>query len=154
MKKKILFGIMCVLTLLLTTGCALSKDSLTGEEFTKISDEKGMITADVKEQFAGYDYVLEANVAVSQEGWQIEHYVLETKEDAKTMYSKNKSDFEKFSDSKNVSSVVEVGNYTKYTLETGEYYMVLSRVDNTLLYVKVPVNNKDSAVKLIDALGY
>ena len=41
-----------------------------------------------------------------------------------------------------------------YDLESGGYYMHLTKVDNTLLYVRVPSNYKENAKKIIKDLGY
>ena len=45
-------------------------------------------------------------------------------------------------------------NYEKYTQETEGLYMVLTRVDNTLLYVKAPDNAKEPINSFIKELGY
>ena len=150
MIKKLIIGISLIL--LIATGCSITKKALTTEEFANIVKNQGMIVADVNEQFKDYGYIKEATVAANTEGWQIEFYVLDTKNDAKTMYNKNSIEFNK--ESTNSSSKIEVGNYKKEVLESSDYYMVLARVDNTLLYVKVPTKYKEKAKEIVNALEY
>ena len=70
------------------------------------------------------------------------------------MFNKNKQTFEEYSTSGSKTTSIEIGNYTKYTLETDSYYMLLTRVDNTFLYVRVPIEYKEQALEVIKDLGY
>ena len=45
-------------------------------------------------------------------------------------------------------------NYHKYFLISNNYYMVSSRIDNTLIFCKTLVTNKESVDKVLDELGY
>ena len=153
MKKKLLMGIVLLLSVFVVAGCSFTKDAKTTEEFTKIASKEGLIVGDVKEsQFSEYEQIKEANVASSTDGWQLEFYVLDTVDHAKSMYNKNFNTFDKQPSKK--KSQMEVGNYNRFTHETDETFVLLSRVDNTFLYVEVPMSNKQAAVKIIEELGY
>lgn len=155
MKNKLLLGLVCILSIFLVVGCAATKKALTAEDFENKTKEKGLLVVDVKDQFSQYDFITKATVAVNQEeGWQIEHYELKTLSDAKSMYNKNKSDFEKAKTNKNKETNMEVGNYSKYILETDTEFMLLTRVDETLVYIKTPIENKDKVVEIVKDLGY
>ena len=153
MKRK-LITTLCLLTLILVTGCQLSKKALTTDEFNNITSNNGLTPVDVKDQFQKYNVIKEATIAVKQNEWQIEYYVLTDKENAKKMFNKNKNGFEKEYTSSKLNNNIEIGNYNKYTLETKEVYISLTRVDNTFLYADVPIKNKDEVVKLIKDLKY
>ena len=56
--------------------------------------------------------------------------------------------------SDNKEESIDINNYSSYTLKTGGYYMYLSRVDNTFLYVKVKDTYQDSVKKMVKELGY
>ncbi len=151
MKKKIvLLGIM----LLLVTACSISKSEISKEEYIKKAEKNKLIVVDVLDQFAGNEEMESATVAASPENWQVEFYVLDSKEAAKKMYNKNKEEFEAISNVKKIETNMNGTNYEKYTQETEGLYMVLTRVDNTLLYVKAPDNAKEPINSFIKELGY
>lgn len=152
MRKKLGLFLLIALSLLVVTGCSFNKKALTAEEFTKIAEENDLITADVKvSQFSEFETIENAIVAVNTEGWQIEFYVLDSKESAKSMYNKNR---EAFDEETGTTTKIEVGNYTKFSKKSKEKYLVLSRVDNTLLYVDVARDKQKQVDKIIEALGY
>ena len=148
--KLLLLGIM----LLLVTACSISKSEISKEEYTKIAEKNKLIVVDVLDQFAGNEEMESATVAASPENWQVEFYVLESKEAAKKMFNKNKEEFEAISNVKKIETNINGTNYEKYTQETEGLYMVLTRVDNTLLYVKAPDNAKEPINSFIKELGY
>ena len=154
MKKKLLLLFICMLTLLFVTGCDFTKKAITTDQFKKIAESKGLYAVDVKEQFKDFSFIKEATVAASQEGWQIEFYVLSDKDQAKSMYNKNLKTFQDYKGNGSKELKTEIGNYNKYTLETKDYYRLLTRVDSTFLYVEVPVVVKDKVNDVIDELGY
>lgn len=45
-------------------------------------------------------------------------------------------------------------NYSKYTLSSGEKYMVVSRINNTVVYLDVNSNYKDEVKTILSELGY
>ena len=152
MKKKVLLIFLCSVFLFALTGC-FSKTAITTEQFSKIAEENGLVATDVKSQFVDFDYVHEATVAVSPEGWQVEFYVLSDTFNAQKMYTKNKNRFE-LEDKTAKTTTVDLKNHTKYTQQTDSSYKVLSRIDNTLIYVSEAKENKDKINDLLKKLGY
>ena len=45
-------------------------------------------------------------------------------------------------------------NYDKYIQETNDYYNVVSRNKNILIYVSVNIDNKKDIKKVLNELGY
>jgi len=45
-------------------------------------------------------------------------------------------------------------NYYKYVLISNGYYMISSRIDNTLIFCKTSLGNKGAVEKLFNELGY
>ena len=88
------------------------------------------------------------------DGWQVEFYVLDTEQSAKGMYDTNKTIFENYESGNNVHATVTLKNYSTYMIKSSGYYMYLSRVDNTLLYVKVDDKYEDTVKSLVKDLGY
>ena len=152
--KKILLGVMCILSTFLLTGC-VKKTAITTEDFKSKTQNYSLISQDVSAQYAEHnDIVKEATVAMDTAGWQIEFYVLATATDAKNMYQTNYEKFSKTNDAANVTSEVNMMNYSTYSLTTTDSYKYISRVDNTLLYVDVNISAKEEVKAIVEALGY
>ena len=69
------------------------------------------------------------------------------------MYNKNKDTFDLESIKKN-SLKTEVGNYESYALDNEYYYMKIIRVENTFIYTKTVLENKDAVKAFLKELGY
>lgn len=93
-------------------------------------------------------------ISKSNEDWNVELYILNTKESASSMFNLNKETFEKEKKEINSQSSSSFGNYETYTLISNGYYMHTCRIENTLLYVKAKKENKEAIHKLIKDLEY
>lgn len=152
--KKILITIICVLSLFIITGCG-NKEVMTTEEFNKICEDNDLIITDAKDQFEDVTYLKEASIASSLSGWQIEFFTFENEEYAKDMYEKNKKDFEENKDGDvALEKSTNLKNYSTYILSTSDNYMYISRVDNTVIYLKVSDSNKKDVQKILKKLNY
>lgn len=152
--KKYLITIICIITLFIVTGCG-NKEVLKTEEFNKICEDNDLIITDAKDQFEDVSYVEDASIASSIAGWQIEFFTFEDEEHAKDMFEKNKEDFEESKEGNIVTEKgVDMNNYSTYSLTTSTNYMYISRVENTVIYLKVSESNKKDAEKIIKELNY
>ena len=152
MKKRIVLSIIMIAAVFMLAGC-FKKTVLTSAEFKERAEKLGYHIVDISEQYASAEQMKEAIIAV-KEGYQTEFYVLDTAENAKSMFEKNKDNFESKITGTSSKSEANMGNYNTYTLNNnGEYYH-LCRVDNTLLFVHVKDQYKEDVTKLIDELGY
>ncbi len=152
-KKKYFFGILCLAILFLLTACG-NKTAIATSKFASTMEKKGYTITDVSSQYSTYKYINEATVAQSPDGWQIEFYVLDNNANTKGMFNTNQKTFEAYKESSSAESSVNLGNYSTYTLTSAGYYMYLCRVDNTLLYVKVASEFKNTIKDLVKELGY
>ena len=151
--KKVLLFFVGVLMLFTLTGC--SKTSLTTENVKSIASNRGLGVVDVKSQFEGSTQIIEANVI--QDGtlaWQVEFYVLDNVDNAISMFNTNVVKFEQYETGANAKVTVSGKNYDTYSLTTTDRYRYLSRVDNTLLYADVDINQKDNVKAFVEELGY
>ena len=153
MKKKYLFLGIMVFLLMLTVGCAMNKEAISTSEFVEIATSKGYKTIDITDRYVDYDQVKEAT-KISEEGFDIEFYVLNSTSDAKEMYEKNKKILDDNKDGMSTDTTVTSGNYVTYDLKTTDNYIHLCQVDNTMLYVNVESGYQDKTNELIDELGY
>lgn len=149
-KRKILFFSM-VFVLIFLTGC-VNKKAVTTNEFINVVKSNGYEVKDVKDQF-NYDYIKEATLAINDD-YQIEFYVLDNASNAKKMFESNKQIFESYKSGVSTEASSNVGNNSIFTLNSNGYYMYLSRIDNTLLYIRVESKYKDNVKSIVSKLGY
>ena len=53
-----------------------------------------------------------------------------------------------------VENNINTSNYSKYTALSNEYYYVMIRIDNTVIYTKTDKDNKQIVDNLLQELGY
>lgn len=153
--KKILVVCSLVLALFVVTGCQFSlKKVASVDKFKEVANANNLTVIDAKEQLKEYDVVKEAFLAKSAEGWQVEFYVLSTNKDAKDMYDTNRKIFSDSKGENQKEQFLTIKEYSMYNLKSDGYYMHLSKVDNTLLYIKVNEKYENNAKKIIKDLGY
>ena len=155
MKKKglILFSILGLICLFLTTGCG--KTAIEAEDFKVTMDGKGFKVIDATSQFVQQEFVKKVYVAMSSDStYQIEFYEFAEESDGKTFFDTNKKDFENNKGKSSSEKLINLGNYNKYTLTSGENYQVVSRIGNTAIFVNNQKKYKEDINSIIDELGY
>lgn len=131
------------------------KNSITAEEFKSVMENKGYIIINAKEQFDGFNYIQDVYIAMSDDGeYQIEFYKMSDKEDATMFYEHNKSVFESSKSSSSAQTNNDMKNYSKYTLQSNNKYMVISRIEDTVVYVNVDSKYKDNIKDILKEIGY
>lgn len=146
--------ILIVLTILLTA-CGVKKEALDEDEFIIIMKKEGFNIVNVENQFEQYGYFEDAYIAIDpNSNYQIEFYELEDDNYAKRFYENNKQKFESQKSGKNVSSYKELINTGKYTLTTEESYKVVSRIEDTVVYLDVDKKYKEEVNNILKKLGY
>lgn len=152
-KSKIILFVICIFIILLLAGCS-NKTAITNEQFINASKHHNFIVTDVLDQYSSYGYFESATVAQSNEGWQVEFYVLEDDAYATSMFNTNKSLFESYKGNFSSESSYNMNNHSTYSLTSSGYYMYICRINNTLVYAKVQDIYKDSVQQFIERLGY
>lgn len=131
------------------------KNPITAQEFKSVMENKGYIIIDAKKQFDGYNYIQDAYIAMNDKGeYQIEFYKMSDKENATMFYEHNKSVFESSKSSSSAQTNNDMKNYSKYTLQSNDKYMVISRVEDTVVYVKVDSKYKDNIKDILKEIKY
>ena len=131
------------------------KNPLTTKEFISKMIDKGYTVIDAKDQLVGYDKLKEATIALSKDNkYQFEFYELEDKDSAIKFYEYNKKLFESVKGNSSKESSAEFKNYSKYTLSTDGKYKVISRIDNTVMYLDVDDNYTETVKSVLKELGY
>lgn len=154
MKIKKFFSLIFLIIFIFTlTGC-MEKNSINSDRFISISKKDKLNVYNVTDQYKKSPSIKKGYVAANLRGWKVEFYELKDSDSAEEMFDKNKAAFEKDKTDKNVDASSNIRNYNTYSLTTSVNYYYLSRIDNTLLYVKVELSHKNSVKKFIDKLGY
>ena len=153
--KYVLVSLLCLITVFGFAGCGKNKDSISADEFCSKMEAKSFITTDSTEQYATSKEINESYIAISEDySYQIEFIVLDSDSSAESMYNRNKSTFESENSSKAVRTSTSLANYSKYTLLASGKYKVLSRIDNTLIYINADSSYKDEINSILEDLGY
>ena len=155
MKKKLIIIFTLFLTLFTLTGCFLKpRKAASADDFKSIASKHNLTVVDVYDQMKQYEVIKTALLARASDGWQIEFYILSTDDDAIDMYETNKTLFENSKEGKSREKYANIKNYSMYNLISGGKYMYLSRINNTLLYVKVDKKYEDNVKRIVKELGY
>lgn len=154
MKKFAIFAL-CMVMFLSLTGCG-NKKAITSEKFILLAEEQGLNTTDLTlEAAATYSYVKSAVFAYNTEGdLQVEFYVLEDKDKAKSLFNGNKSIVEEGKTGSYKDKSINLANYNTYEISTNGFYVYISRVDNTLFYAEASESYKDEIKALVKKMGY
>lgn len=145
---------LCLLTAFSFGGCA-KKEPITSQMFSDTMTQNGYTIVDIKEQYSDIEFITEAYLAVDEsESYQIEFYVLTDNDRAENMFEGNKQEYEQNKGSSYTGNSYNVGNHSKYTLTADGMYVLISRIDNTMIFVKSAADYKDAVNDAVDVLGY
>lgn len=157
MKKtlKVLFIIaICFTSLFCFSGCGKKKNAISADDFYSKMEKRNFVIKDSKSEYSSHNEIVRSYVAAPQDlSFQIEFIELDTESSAKNMFTSNQRIFQDTSSSK-LETSVSVANYSKYTVEVNGKYKVISRIDNTLVYVDADLKYKDNVNNLLEDLGY
>ena len=150
MKKKILF---IVIISLFSTGCVGSKEKISYNQFIEYAAESEFEIQD-KTKALKDPNIKKVILAKKSDEYQIEFYKLKGITEAIYMFNDNRKIFKTSKNETSTYTYTNLGNYSVYSLTNESYYMYLCRVDNTLLYVKVPIEYKDEIIEFSEKIGY
>lgn len=152
MKRNIMLIIVLIFIFILT-GCTTKKEISTSK-FIDIVHNYKLKSMDVSKQFVEVDNIKTATIAESDDMWQIEFYTFDGKDGAKEMYETSYNSYLTNKPWSRYADEINNKKYNEYTLVTEELYLHVCRVDDTLLYVNVPIDYKTDVEKVIRALKY
>ena len=153
MKKLSLIFIMCFCLFLTACGSDKEKEVKDLSDFTVASSNLGFTVTSNMDNYADIDYIKDAMVA-TKDATTLEMVIYDNSENAKKAQDNQIETFKKLKGSGANTNSDKGKNYYKYTMITNGFYMISSRVDNTLVFSRIPVDNKDSVDSIIDELGY
>lgn len=132
-----------------------TKDPITVSKFESIMEDADFEVVSAKDQFENYDEIEDVKIAIQEDGdYQIEFYVIDNESNADKFFESNKEIFEKNSGSKETRVQTSFKNGELFKLTVNDEYMVLSRIEDTVIYLKVDSEYKDSVDSILKKLGY
>ncbi|MCI8620297.1 MAG: hypothetical protein HFJ50_00140 [Clostridia bacterium] len=165
MKKNIrnlIIGLSILVTVIVIFSCYFlfnlitkEKIKITADEFFNKMQEKEYIIADAKSQFLSYDYIEKVYVATpSDYSYKIEFYEMKDIESAKGFYETNKRIFEEGKKDGYIETNNNLKNSSRYTIKNNEKYSVISRIDNTAIYINSDIEYANEIDKFLKQIGY
>lgn len=153
MKK--LFCILIMVLCLLITGCGNDKTRTvkTLDDFGNSATNEGFSVKDNMISYVNVDYILESRVATYDD---IEIEMIKYSNSDYAMQVQEQQ-IESFNLLKSTGAFVEKekgSNYYEYVLVSNNRYMVSTRIDDTLIFSKVMLTDREIVEKIIDSLGY
>ena len=140
---------------LFMTGCGddKTKTVATLEQFTDITTNKGFVVNDIMNIYENYDYILEAKKAI-YEDVEIEMVKYTDSSYADKAQENHIDSFDLLKNTGAHSKKDKGDNYYSYSLVSNGRYMVSTRVDNTLIFFKIMLEDKDLVDEILNQLGY
>lgn len=161
MKKVLIVIIIILIVLIFAVGfmtysvITKEKESMSAEQFKNFMEEKEYVIYDATSQYNEYEYIEKVYIATTIDNeYKIEYYVLSDNESAKYFYSINKNIFENSKSTSVVETNNTISNYSKYTLNSNDKYMVISRINNTAIYVNANEEYKNVIKDLLKEINY
>jgi hypothetical protein len=151
--KKCFYVIIGLIFVFCLTGCS-SKKAISSDKFMSIAKNYKLEVTDVSNHFKNVNEIKSAAIAESDDLWKMEFYVFNDKDAAIDMYNNNKKFYNNNIESSKSAKENSSRNTNDFTLVSDEFYMYVSRVKNTLVYVYAPIDSRTDVDKLIRALKY
>lgn len=148
--KKIILCIMMLL--LICTGCK-RREALTKEEFTSIMENNNYTVTDNIANYISKLNIKEAYLA-SNDNYYLEYFIYDSTDTAKSYFADYQYNYEEIKEQDSPETVDNMGDTAKYTLIIDGRYVVLSRVNNSLIVVDVNDTFRREIKNILKELGY
>ena len=152
--KKLGVFLLMVLCLFIT-GCGEEKlkEVATIEEFIRIAQDENFSIEDNSSNYSSHSYITDSRKAILND-IEIEMIVYSDSKSAETVLESHIESFNLLKSTAAHEKDTKGDNYHKYFLVSNRMYMVSSRVENTLIFCKTNLDNKDIVDEIFDELDY
>lgn len=155
--NKKLCVVMLFVCMVVFIGCGKSKEKMSVDTFVNHMEQAGLTMMEQSDDIAEDSGITEVQVALAEDNlYQVEFYQLDGVENAQYFYNVAKNGIEEAYGevNGNVKTNVSASNYDKYTLSIEGRYYVVSRIEDTLVYVIASGDSKDIVKALMEEIGY
>jgi len=150
--KKVALLVSIVMVLVIFTGCKTSRTPINADTFIAKAEAAGYIVQDAADERV--ENFLIAIKGTDSIDYQIEFIVVSTVEQAKSAYQENYNKIESKKGTSSVHSSASIGNYSYYKLTTDGRYYVISRTENTFIYIDASAEYKNEISNFLSVIGY
>ena len=152
--KKFSFYLLLIMCLFVT-GCGEPKfkEVTTLENFSEVSKNNNLLVINNSDTYINVDYIVDSRKAVVGDT-EIEMVVYIDSEHADKALEYHIDSFETLKSTAAAEKESKGENYHSYFLISNNRYMISTRVDNTLIFSKALLENKELVDKVIYELGY
>ncbi len=152
MKKiSLLLLIVCCLVI---TGCGSKEErqAKSLHDFEEVCNSNGFSVTDDLINYPEEE--ITGAYAASIDNEKIEMLIYSDSDVASKVQERQIDDFSKIRNTMITVDKKKGKNFYGYKMVANNYYWVSTRVDNTLIFVKIPVDYKDKIDTVLDSLGY
>ena len=153
--KRVLLIVVLFLCVFSLSGCGVKK-SITANDFKNYMEKSGYYILDSTSQYKESFTLKQSYIAINaNRTYQIEFIEVNTIDEASKIYDINKNIMEG-KKGKSFSGYVDTegDNFSNYRIVTNGKYRVLSKINNTLIYVDVDQEYMNEVNKIIKRLRY
>lgn len=151
-KLKSVLVVLSILCLFIT-GCG-NKKSITAKEFKSILEQEKFEVIDMTKEVTNDDIVKIYIAVDSNKKYQFVFYETRNSSLVKELFTENQNSLESRKHSGYAETTLSLFNYNKYTLNTGGYYFVVSRINNTLVLAQSTSKDKKHLQAILKKIGY
>lgn len=150
--KKIFLLIVCVLFI---TACSsnVTKVAKNVNDFETIALKKGFTVDEENRDYDGVSYIYEHGKIMHGESY-VEMIVYSDSEKAEAVQKTHIESFDLLKSTGAQAKRESGKNFYHYSLISNNRYMVSTRIDNTLIFCKVLIEEKELVESLLTELGY
>lgn len=137
------------------TGCGepKTKEVITMDEFTTIATNNNFTVSDNNGEYEKVSYISDSKIAVLDD-IEVEMITYTTNDYAEQVIEGHIENFNLLKNTGAHEKNTDGENYHRYFLVSNNKYMISSRVENTLIFCKTDLDNKETVDKLFEELGY
>ena len=156
MKKIRIISLALAIGLISVMLASCTKTPSDTSRFKSIASEKGYMIQDVLSQFSDTPQIREATVTAPEGfAFQIEFYVVDSSDFAKTFFTNLSAVIEGQKGSVYSGGSLNGKNYAKRTMTSGGQYTMVEYIENTLVYVPLTdADNKSAVEAFLKEMGY
>lgn len=153
--KRITMVLLIVTSIFLISACAMfaEKDALSVDEFTNLMRNNNFDVEDITSEFAHMN-VIESYIVTHKDGLIVEFIVFGAEHQALSSFNQNRQDFINARGSGSSHSEVNAANHNRYRQTSAGMFSFVGRIDNTVVFINTPEENRSMATEIIDLLGY
>lgn len=152
--KKVSFLVIGLFCLILV-GCGISSKKDVGniDSFESATKNNEFIFLDNMGSYPDVKYIKEAKKAIL-DSTVIEMIVYDSEKNAKKVQDEQIENFKTIKNTATTEHKDEGKNYYKFWMVSNGYYMVSSRIENTLVFCKTALDNKEKVETVLQEMGY